>query len=108
MKQTTLQKAHKEIDSMIFEQNGSKLIGLGSYCLDFKHSYVFLGYTKKGDKVILGDISSTGPEGVKIHKKQYGKIYERESTKVTGETVKQVRIATDGHRYSETLFEESN
>lgn len=108
MKQIILQQAHKEIDSMIFEENGSKLIRLENYCLDFSKTFVYLGMTKKGDKVILGDIDMRGPDGIHYHKKMYGQIYEREMSKVDGTTVNQIRIKTDGHRYTKTLVEVAN
>lgn len=106
MNPSTLQQAHQEIDSMIYTENGSKQIRLENYCLDFSKSFVYLGMTKKGDKVILGDIDKVGPDGIHYYKKMYGQIYEREISKVDGTTVNQIRIKTDGHRYTKTLFEE--
>lgn len=106
MKQIQLQKAHKVIDSMIFEENESKQIRLENYCLDFSKSFVYLGMTKKGDKVILGEIDTVGPNGIHYYKKIYGTIYEREISKVDGTTVNQIRIKADGSRYTKTLVEE--
>ena len=107
MQSQLLQKVHEKVDEMVFESHGVKMIGLGSYCLDFKNNYVFLGYTKNGEKAILGDIHTIGPDGVKYNKK-YGKFEIRENSKfVNGEMVvyNYVQLVTDGHRYSETILE---
>jgi hypothetical protein len=92
------------IEKMVYEKNGHKFIDLGSYCLDFKQTYVFLGFTAKKSKVILGDIYQSGPGGVK-YTKRFGKVDKRTVEKVNNETVTQFKLVTDGYRYSETIME---
>lgn len=110
MQQATIQKAQEKILEMTHEQHGVKLIGLGCYALDFKNEYVFLGFTKKGDKAILGRISIFGPNGIKYSKKIYARIEERQTSRINEDNtgtypVTEIRLVTDGYRYSETLFE---
>ena len=94
----------KKIEEMVYEKNGHKFIDLGSYCLDFKQRYAFLGFTAKKSKVILGDIYLIGPGHLK-YTKRFGKVEKREITKVSNEVVTQFQLVTDGHRYSETIME---
>ena len=94
----------KKIEEMVYEKNGHKFIDLGSYCLDFKQRYAFLGFTKSNSKVILGDIYCQGP-GVLKYTKRFGRVEAREITKVTNEVVTQFQLVTDGYRYSETIME---
>ena len=96
----------KKIEEMVYEKNGHKFIDLGSYCLDFKQRYAFLGFTAKKSKVVLGDIYCQGP-GVLKYTKRFGKVEKREITKVSNEVVTQFQLVTDGHRYSETIMEVS-
>ena len=92
------------IEKLVVEENGRKFIKLGCYCMDFKHTYVFLGFTKNDSKVILGDIYMIGTNEVK-YTKRFGKVETRIITKVDNTTVKQFQLSTDGYRYSETVLE---
>jgi len=68
---TTLTQTEKrnQIESKICSKYGSKIITLFG---DLE--YAFLGFTKKQDKVILGEIEICGINGIKIHKKTYRDI----------------------------------
>jgi len=92
------------IEEIVVEKDGEKFIHLGNCRLDFKKQYAFLGFTKSNTKVILGDIYSHGPQGVK-YTKRFGKIEVRMTEKVDGTTVKQFTLVTDGWNYSEVVKE---
>ena len=94
----------QKIESLVYEKHGQKFINLSNYCLDFKQSYVFLGFTAKKTKVILGDVYMYGPNEVKYTKK-FGRVMSEMVDKVDNTTVKQFKLVTDGHRYSETIME---
>lgn len=97
------------IEKMTYTKNGKpdhRFIRLGCYCLDFKHEYVFVGFTKNKTKVILGDIYAEGPDQLNYTKK-FGKVEVRTNEKVDGTIVIEHRLITDGYRYSETI-EEAN
>jgi len=114
----------KIMGNMVFLKNGIEMIALGSYCLDFKQSYAFLGFTKNKTQVILGDIYSHGPTGIdgKVeikYKKRFAKVELKHSAKIeyTGTKGNYVsksvpysywEIHTDGFRYSETIMEIEN
>ena len=107
MNTTTLEEVKKATEAKIFSSHGVKMISLGSYCLDFKQDYVFLGFTKKGDKVILGEITMIGPNRLEYNKR-YGTFEVRENAKAVGGKLvpyTYVQLTTDGHRYSETILE---
>ena len=107
MQQTIIQQAQEKIENMTFEQNGIKYLPLGNYALDFKKQFVFLGFTKTGTKAILGDVHSTGPEGVKYNK-CYGVIELKNRTKLIDNKpvdVPTIEIHAQGWRYSETVME---
>ncbi len=108
METQTLKEIPKElvekIEEMTYEKEGQKFINLGSYCLDFKQRYAFLGFTAKKTKVILGDIYLMGPGELKYTKK-FGKVTQAQVGKVDGTTVTQFQLVTDGHRYSEVIQE---
>ena len=89
------------VESIVYERDGNKFIQLGNCSLDFKAEFVYLGMTKTG-KAILGDIHARGP-GLLEYNKKYGFVEVRDSHQVDGSVKKQVRIWTDGYRYSETL-----
>ena len=91
------------VESIVYERDGQKFLRMGNYALDFKQEYLYLGMTKTG-KAILGDVSSWGPGNVpQEFKKRFGNVEIRDSHKVDGSVVKEVRMWTDGYRYSETL-----
>jgi len=93
------------VESIVYEREGQRFLRMGNYALDFKQEYLYLGMTKTG-KAILGDVHSWGPNNAVVeYKKRFGNVEVRESHKVDGSTVLQVRIWTDGFRYSETLGE---
>ncbi len=101
---------HQAIEELTFESQGVKMIALGNYALDFKARFVFLGFTKNGNKVILGDIHTSGPDGVK-YKKRFGAIELRHNSQiVAGQVVPYIywQLTTDGSRYSETVLEVAN
>lgn len=105
MNQIEIEKTHESINNMLFESHGVKMIGLGSYALDFKQDYVFLGFTEKGDKVKLGEIYIIGPDSLK-YKKRFGKITKETGHKLVNNQVidyTYYQLSTDGHRYSEQL-----
>jgi len=98
-------KSQKAIKELSYKNSvGQKLINLKNYALDFESSFVLLGFTKKGDKAILGVSESSSPDGERVFKKVYGTIYKRESGRREG-SVTEFRISAEGHRYSKTLFE---
>jgi len=95
----------KSIEELVYEKDGVKFIGLGCYCLDFKHEYAFLGYTKNSNKVILGDIYSSSPDGIK-YKKRFGTVDVSENgVSKDGGIAPCINYSlhTDGYRYSETI-----
>lgn len=111
------------LGKMVLMENGIEVIKLGSYCLDFKNTYAFLGFTKNKSKVILGDIyyygkvNQDGKREIK-YKKRFGTIQYESRTKpnyvkgVDGKFTNtgdiqydEWRIVTDGHRYSEVIME---
>ena len=97
-----------KIDELVYEREGQKFIGLGNCSLDFKKEFAFLGYTKSGKRVILGDIYSHGPGGIK-YQKRFGTIEISENgTVVDGKVVpcKVWTLMTEGWSYSETLKKE--
>ena len=101
----------KEIEKMIYSKDGVQFIALGSYCLDFKHTYVFLGFTKNKTKVILGDIYSHGPNGLIKYTEKFGKVELRENSKIVDKKVvpySYYQLVTDGYRYSEKICEVEN
>lgn len=97
-----------KIEEMTYENRhgyhkGMKFIRLGNYALDFKQEYVFLGFTKNGNKVILGETSIYGPDRIEYNKR-FGKIEKDERSHYDSEEKTTVyRIVTDGHRYSEDI-----
>ena len=96
------------VESIVYERDGQKFLRMGNYALDFKQEYLYLGMTKSG-KAILGDVYSWGPNNKVVeYRKRFGNVEVRESHKVDGSVVKQVRMWTDGYRYSETLGELQN
>ena len=114
----------KIMGNMVFLKDGIEMIALGSYCLDFKQNYAFLGFTKNKTQVILGDIYSYGPTGIdgKVeikYKKRFAKVELKHSVKIeyTGTKGNYVsksvpysywELHTDGFRYSETIMEIEN
>ena len=110
MKTTQILKTPQTIEDeirgkMVYSRDGILQIGLGNYALDFKKSFAFLGFTKKGDKAILGDIYVIGPDALK-YKKRFGNITKETGHKlVDNKPVEYTyyQLSTDGHRYSETL-----
>ena len=99
----SVEQAKSFVESIVYERNGQKFLRMGNYALDFKQEYLYLGMTKTG-KAILGDVSSYGPGNVALEfRKRFGNVEVRDSHKVTGEIIKEVRMWTDGYRYSETL-----
>ncbi len=72
------QEAIEGIEKMIYSKDGHQFIALGNYALDFKHQYVFLGFTKNKTKVILGDIHTSGPNGLMLFKKRFATVELRE------------------------------
>lgn len=107
MEQKLIEMAQEAVNKLLFDNHDVKMIGLENYALDFKQSYVFLGFTKKGDKVILGDIYSYGPDGVK-YRKRYGVIELTEAQKLVDNKpvpYKYLQLHTDGFRYSIKLCE---
>lgn len=99
----SVEQAKTFVESIVYERDGNKFLRMGNYALDFKQEYLYLGMTKTG-KAILGDVGSWGPGNVPIeYRKRFGNVEVRESHKVDGRTVKEVRMWTDGYRYSETL-----
>lgn len=110
MKQTHPQIVIESVENLVFERDGLKMIALENYALDFKQSYVYLGFTKNGKQVILGDVHTYGLDGVKYTKK-FGKIELNESSKIVdGKVVpyKYYQLSTDGFRYSIKLCEVDN
>lgn len=128
MNQIQIQKIPQEVEDaimgkMVFTRDGIEQIALGNYALDFKKSFVFLGFTQNKNKVILGDIHTYGAtqqDGTREvkYRKCYGRIeYEirNKPNYVKGEDGKftftgntqygEWRIVTDGYRYSETIIE---
>jgi hypothetical protein len=97
-----------KINDMIYERDGQKYINLGNCRLDFKKTFAFLGFTKNMKKVILGDIHSSGPDGIK-YTRRYGTIEVSENGMVEDNKVVDCRVyslVTDGWSYSETLKKE--
>ena len=75
-----IERAQKAIKGLVYKNHvGQELIDLENSRLDFSKTYVFLGFTQKGDKVILGESDMSGPDGERIYKKVYGTIYKREA-----------------------------
>ena len=124
MNTTIPQKVQDKImGDMVFLKDGIEMIALGSYCLDFKQSYAFLGFTKNKTQVVLGDIYSHGElqqDGKREikYKKRFGRVEYKVRSKtnyVKGIDGKYTSlpltqygewaITTDGHRYSETIME---
>lgn len=104
-------EAIKGIEKMIYSKDGVQFIALGSYCLDFKHQYAFLGFTKNKTKVILGDIHTYGSNGLIQYTKKFGKVELRENSKIVDKKIvpyKYYQLVTDGYRYSEIICEVSN
>ena len=102
------EQAIKAIEKMIYSKDGVQFIALGSYCLDFKKNFAFLGFTKNKTKVILGDIHTYGPKGLMKYTKKFGKVEFRENSKIVDKKVvpyNYYQLVTDGYRYSETLCE---
>ena len=100
-------EVRNQIELMAYQKDGYKFIRLGCYCLDFKHEYVFLGFTKNNNKVILGEIYSSSPEKIEF-KKRFGQVEIRENEIIeNGKTrpYKYYQLHTDGYRYSETIME---
>lgn len=117
------QKVQDEIMSkMVFFKDGIDQIALGNYALDFKQSYVFLGFTKNKTQVILGQIHTYGALGqdgqreIK-YKKRYAKVELRHTEKIEytkgidGKFASKTMpysyyfMHTDGFRYSEKIME---
>ncbi|KKL94860.1 hypothetical protein LCGC14_1860500 [marine sediment metagenome] len=124
-KQIPQEVQDKIMGDMVFFKDGIKMIALGSYALDFKQSYAFLGFTKNKTQVILGDIHTYGAleqDGTRVikYKKRFGRVeYEVRSKpkyeKLPDGKFKYIgndhygewRIVTDGYRYSEVIMEVS-
>lgn len=122
-KQIPQEVQDKIMGEMVFFKDGIDQIALGSYCLDFKQSYAFLGFTKNKTQVILGEIHTYGAtqqNGTRKieYNKKFGKVLYEIRTKtnyVKGDDGKftnlgnkqygEWRIVTDGYRYSETIME---
>lgn len=129
MKPSTIQTIPQEVQDaimgkMVFFKQGHEMIALGNYALDFKQTYVFLGFTKNKTQIILGDIYSHGAIGVDgkseiKYKKRFAKVELKHSAKIeyTGTKGSYVsksvpysywEIHTDGYRYAETIMEVAN
>ena len=98
------------IEEKVYEKNGHKYIRLGNYALDFKKQFAFLGFTKNGKKVILGDVYSESDTGIK-YQKRYATIEVsqngmEEDGKVVNCTV--YTLMTEAWSYSETLKKVKN
>ena len=100
------EQAKKFVESFVYEKDGKKYMALQNYALDFKQEYLYLGMTKTG-KAILGEIHSWGPNYTNLqYNKRFGIVEVRDNAKVKEGIItneKQVRIHTDGFRYSLTL-----
>lgn len=109
---------------MVFFKDGQEMIALGNYALDFKQTYVFLGFTKNKTQVILGDIHTygelqqNGKREIK-YRKRFAKVELVHSAKVeytgtkgnfvsTTVPYSYYQLHTDGFRYSEKIMEIEN
>ena len=96
------------IEEKVYEKNGQKYIRLGNYALDFKKQFAFLGFTKNGKKVILGDVYSESDTGIK-YQKRFGTIEISKNGMVEDGKVVDCTVwdlVTDGWSYSETIKKE--
>ena len=104
-------EAVKGIEKMIYSKDGVQFIALGNYALDFKHEYVFLGFTKNKTQIILGDIHTQGPNGLLKYNKKFSRVELREGSKIIDKEIvssKYYQLVTDGYRYSEKICEAAN
>lgn len=53
------------VESKVYEKDGHKMIDIENSRLDFSSSFVFLGFTNS--RVRLGEIYSSGPQGIKFN-----------------------------------------
>lgn len=98
------------IEEKVYEKDGQKYIALGNSSLDFKKTFAFLGYTKNMNKVILGDIYSSGPDGIK-YQRRYGTVEVSQNGMVEDGKVVDCTcydLMTQGWSYSETLKKVKN
>lgn len=93
-----MEKVTENIKKLILNEvhtnrHGTKVIALDNYAKDFKSEFAFLGFTKNGKKIKLGEIYYSGPDGEKWKNKIGDVIIE----------AGKVRIRTDGGRFSKRI-----
>lgn len=85
-----LQQIQELIRSRVYkDESGRECIALGNCRLDFEQEYLFFGFTKSGN-VKLGEVYSSGPEGVNF-RGRIGKVEVLEG---------EIKLWTDGYNYS--------